>query len=450
MLAVTAAVAFGSTVQLLAQTPWYVRYEDALTAQGRREWSRSVSLLKEALAEKSGERLKAKTYGLRFVNYLPYYSLGVAYYYLQDRQNALACFDSSLSQKAILDAPDEYARLQSLRMDLLSPMAANPPTVGARPGGEDTVGSESRPHAPRPAAQVAAPLNAGEQNDMLPVESPTGLTWYDNYETGLAYIESGDWLKAAENLRLALSANAIPHRYARTYGMWFIRYIPYYFLGIAYYNQGLWERAANYFEVSQRFEETKGLSVEESTLVDLLAQARSKQRVSPAHATPGGLTELVSAELAEGIRSFNRREFDDAEKHFKTVERLDPYNSVAKSYMGRILARNDRAAPTPGGTHEDFADGVLQLLRGKHDRAIELFSRSEVLMEHDASYHAYVGVAYALRYRAKGKKDAGALRTAQNEFRRALAIDPHYQLDDHIFSRDVITLFQNVRKAKGK
>jgi tetratricopeptide (TPR) repeat protein len=427
-----------------AQAPWYVSYEDALTALGTKEWSRSIALLQDALKEKPHERLKAKTYGLRFVNYLPYYSLGTAYYHLRDRRQALACFDSSLNQKAILDAPAELSQLQRMRTDLLDPAAIHPPPVAARSANEGA-GAEA-PH-PAPAAETAPVGGADEAGSG---ESGSGQLWYVHYEAGLAYIESGDWLKAAENLKLALAANALPHRYARTYGMWFVRYMPYYYLGVAYFNQGLWHLSVNYFDVSRRFEETKDLESESATLADLLARARSLSGSARARRMPAELGELVSGELSEAIRLYNRQEYEAAATHFRAVETLDPYNSVAKSYLGRLAARADRPEPARPGTREDFSDGILRLLRGKPDEALDAFARAESLLGSDPAYHGYMGVAYALKHRAGGKKETAFLRKAESEFRRALVLDPAFHLDEQVFSRDVISLFAKVKRERTR
>jgi tetratricopeptide (TPR) repeat protein len=409
----------GLPAALRAQTPWYVAYEKGLKAQELGDWKGSIPLLKEALAERSAPKVKAKTYGLRFINYLPYFHLGEAYFKLKEKQKALENFDLCVKYGEIQNAPEEYARLQELRQELTG--------VAAKPTAE----------APPIAAEATVPAR---------MESPAGLPWYVNYETALAYIESGDWLKAIDNLKLALAANGIPRRYARTYGMWFVTYIPYYYLGVAYYNQGLWQFAVSYFETSERLGEVKGLETESDNLKALLADAKKRGAGVARRNVSEELREVLNMEITEAIQLFNQAEYAKAEPKFRAVLQLDPYNSVAKSYLVRMKKPDTNGQPE-GPVQKDFSAGVLNLLKGRHEKAIVQLTAAKTEMDQDASLHGYLGVAYFLRYRSTGKKDAAALRSARQEFRRALALDPSYQLDRTVFSRDVIDAFQNVRKG---
>jgi tetratricopeptide (TPR) repeat protein len=404
-----------------AQTPWYVSYEKALSAQEQGDWRGSLALLKDAVAGKEMPKLKARTYGLRFVNYLPYFHIGEAYYHLKEKQKAIENFDLCLKYGEIQESPEEYTLLQSLRREL----SGEP----LKPAG-----------APAAAVKTETPEVSGSA-------STGGLPWYVNYESGLAYVESGDWMNAIENLKLALASNGIPRRYARTYGMWFIAYIPHYYLGLAYYNQGIWQPAVNYLETAERLGEVKDLEPESSNLKSLLEEARKK--------SAGGRKPLVSEELkggvsnqiAEAVRLFNREEYAKAETVFRSVLVIDPYNSVAKNYLGRIAKQSgagEQEAPLP----REFSDGVLELLKGRQEQAIRLLKTAQPGMDQDASLHAYLGVAYCLRHRAAGKKENDALRSARLEFRRALEIDPSYRLDRTLFSRDVLDIFQGVRKSE--
>jgi tetratricopeptide (TPR) repeat protein len=369
---------------------------------------------------KQSPKLKARTYGLRFVNYFPYFHLGEAYYHLKEKQKAVENFDLCLKYGEIQQSPEEYALLLSLRGEL----SGEPPKPAGVPAAVKTETPE-----------VAAPVATG------------GLPWYVNYETGLAYIESGDWLNAIENLKLALGANGIPRRYARTYGMWFITYIPYYYLGLAYYNQGMWQLAANYFETAERLGEVKDLEPESANLKSYLEEARRKGAGGRKAFVSEELKAAVNNQIAEAVRLFNRQEYAKAETVFRSVLVIDPYNSVAKSYLARIAKQSgggEQEAPPP----REFSNGVLELIKGRHEQAIKLLRAAQPGMDQDASLHAYLGVAYCLRHRAAGKKENDALRSARLEFRRALEIEPSYQLDRTLFSRDVLDIFKGVRKGE--
>ncbi len=450
-----------------AQTPWYVSYEKAITAQEEGDWKGSVRFLKDALAMKDGEKLKARTYGLRFINYLPYYHLGLAYYHTNEAQRALENFDISLRQGEIAGDPDEYGQLESLRKEL-GGVAAGEPAPGREPAavtpapGQKTAAKTPAPDrktgaiapsvaAPRAVAGTPVPARTAGPEAREPVsrESAGGVPWYVNYETGLAYIESGDWLKAIENLKLALAAKGIPSRYARTYGMWFVTYIPYYYLGLAYFNQGLWQFAVSYFETAERLGEVKDLESESANLTSLLKDARKRNSAAPKRPPSEELKEMLNTELTGAIQLYNREEVDKAKSKFEEVLQIDPYNSVAKSYLARITKSPAGNAPE-APVNADFSSGLVQLLRGNHEKAITLLKSAEPSMTNDPALHAYLGVAYALRYRAAGKKEKGALANARREFTTTLSLDPAYQLDRSLFSRDVLDVFQSVKKNPPK
>lgn len=440
------ALAFLVAPPARAQTPWFVSYEKALTAQEDGDWKGSVQFLKDALATRETEKLKAKTYGLRFINYLPYYHLGLAYYHMKDARKALENFDVSLRQGEIMGDPEEYSRLESLRTELGGVAAAVTPPP-------DSKASAATPAAVVPKTGVvrppSAPGAAAEVRGPEARESAGGVPWYVNYETGLAYIESGDWLKAIESLRLSLAAKGIPSRYARTYGMWFVTYIPYYYLGVAYFNQGLWQFAVNYFETAERLGEVKDLEAESANLASLLKDARKRNSSAPKRPPSEELKEMLNTGLTEAIQLYNREEVEKATAKFEGVLQLDPYNSVAKSYLARIAKAPAAGTPEPP-INADFSSGVMQLLRGNHEKAIKLLKAAEPSMAGDPALHAYLGVAYALRYRAGGKKDKAALGNARREFGTTLSLDPAYQLDRSLFSRDVLDVFQSVRKTPPK
>jgi tetratricopeptide (TPR) repeat protein len=415
-------LSFAAGPRLCAGTPWFVSYEKALQAQEKGDWQTSIRLLKEAIAEKGTPRLKAKTYGLRFVNYLPYYHLGLAYYRLNDRRSALEYLEKSEQYGQIADAPDEYTMLTRMKAELTGTTVPSPPPVASAQAAQDTTRAEKSGNA-----------------ETLP--------WYVNYETGLAYIESGDWLKAVESLRRALATDRHPREYARTYGMWFISYFPNYYLGVAYYNQRLWQLAVKYFEASRQAGELENMDEERARLREYLDEARKREGTGKKPVSEE-VKELVSQKLDEAIRLFNMLEFAESQARFNEVLHLDPYNSVAKIYLDRIAGES--AQSDSSGSTSDYLAGVAQYFKGNIDEAIVLLRSAKPGFRDDPNLHAYLGAAYASHYLRSGKKQTTSLRNAQESFRQALKLNPRYTLDGRVFPREVVAMFLQVKKGAGK
>jgi len=411
------AVILGFSELALAGTLWYVAYDKALRAQEKEAWQTSIEYLQQALLDKPKSQLKAKTYGLRFVDYLPYFYLGVAYSRLGNKPEALKNFELEEQYGEIQNASDEYAMLLQLK--------------GEQKGAKPAVTMRPKP------ATTTKPVKAKTSADKLP--------WYTSYEIGMEYIESGDWLRATGYLKRALAVKDTPSQYARTYGMWFIAYFPYYNLGLAYYNQGLWQNAVEYLTKSDKLGELKAMKTEYADLQKLLTDSRA--RLTGAEQKPAAtedVAEMVSQEIVEGVQLFNEAKLAEAEKKFKAVLQLDPYNSLAKSYLVKIAAAG-KAKSTPKG---DFNAGMSAFSRGQYDEAIALLNAARSAYENDADFHAYFGGAYAKKYLAAGSRDKAVYGKAVVAFARVLEIDAGYKLDPRVFSNDVIEIFNSVTPGK--
>ena len=92
----------------------------------------------------------------------------------------------------------------------------------------------------------------------LPKESdPKVYPWYFHYELGVALGEKADWSRMVDAISIALDKREDPAEHGRTYGMWFLAYRPYYQLGLAQYQLGKYECAANSFKLSEKLGEFK-------------------------------------------------------------------------------------------------------------------------------------------------------------------------------------------------
>ena len=81
--------------------------------------------------------------------------------------------------------------------------------------------------------------------------------FYNYYDRGLKYVEKGDWNRAIEDFRAAISIEFEETKNKRTYGTRFIEYYPHRELGIALYNVGDVENARKELDLSLAYHKTK-------------------------------------------------------------------------------------------------------------------------------------------------------------------------------------------------
>ncbi len=91
--------------------------------------------------------------------------------------------------------------------------------------------------------------------------------FYNYYDKGLQYSRNGDWLRAIEEFKSAISLEFEDKAKKRTYGTKFIGYFPHRELGIAYYRLGAHEEARRELELSLEYKRTKEA---EEVLVEVL------------------------------------------------------------------------------------------------------------------------------------------------------------------------------------
>ncbi len=87
-----------------------------------------------------------------------------------------------------------------------------------------------------------------------------GGKFYNYYEEGLAYMKRGDWDRAIEEFKAAVSLEFKDRPNVRTYGMHFIDYFPHREMGICYFHLGDTENASKQLQISQAFSSSKRTS----------------------------------------------------------------------------------------------------------------------------------------------------------------------------------------------
>jgi tetratricopeptide (TPR) repeat protein len=96
---------------------WYDHYRDAVQKQIPAErWDLAIASLHEALRLKPTPGLGERTYGMDFLDYLPYYQLGLCYLRSGDLDNAIRMFDISEERGAVRRS-QLHASLATLRSE---------------------------------------------------------------------------------------------------------------------------------------------------------------------------------------------------------------------------------------------------------------------------------------------------------------------------------------------
>jgi len=77
------------------------------------------------------------------------------------------------------------------------------------------------------------------------------LPWYFYYEYGVELINQGASARAIEPLQMTANLRTQPAREVRMYGMWFVDYLPYYHLSLAWAELGEWDKAWEAMRLSE-------------------------------------------------------------------------------------------------------------------------------------------------------------------------------------------------------
>jgi hypothetical protein len=81
------------------------------------------------------------------------------------------------------------------------------------------------------------------------------LPWYFHYEFGMELIKEGAAAQAIEPLQMTANLKSESARGTRMYGMWFVNYLPYYQMSLAYSELGEWELAWDALQMSEQLVE---------------------------------------------------------------------------------------------------------------------------------------------------------------------------------------------------
>lgn len=260
------------------QTPWYVAYEHGVELVEKGDGVAAMEEFEKALREQPKPGLHIRTYGLRYVDYLPHLYMAMAAYLAGDSIRAEAELTKAERIGAAARSEAGLPLLEAYRVLLREPA----PEVPSKGSGPPLVASHYRRYPNRPTVLTEQEFQTirqriltrcGLQRETEDSRAP----WYFHYEMGMTLEKKGDPQRALGSLIAATDRRPYPQRDARMYGMWFTDYRPYFEIARAHARLGNWRCALDAIQLSRRFGEVKETDSDYASYRDLISQTKAQQ-----------------------------------------------------------------------------------------------------------------------------------------------------------------------------
>ncbi len=206
----------------------YQLYEKALTAIARYEYHQAIDLLHRSILEvpprlQDSNQMKAK--------YIPYYYLALSYARTGNFEAAEVFLDLAKKRGYCLKYPELQRELQTLEDEISGRSMQTKPPVPPPPPQPLPTKKDDQDHEPERVEP--------RDNDLKgclpePSDDPYDLPWYFHYALGKELFQRELYHESLRNFTRAIMENPNPSPKARTYGMWFLSYRPYYYVTRAF------------------------------------------------------------------------------------------------------------------------------------------------------------------------------------------------------------------------
>jgi len=187
--------------------------------------------------------------------------------------------------------------------------------------------------------------------------------WYKSYDDALKAIKKGAWSEAEKELKDALASEPVDNHSKRTSGTIFVDYIPNYWLGVVYFNQGRYQEAHDQLQRVQKGGVITSKSKEYSSMTSYLEQASTK--LKPAEVKPPQVADQkpptiepkppietkppetpnlkaeADAALQKAQDFLSQRRLDDADQAIRAAEKKDPSNSTIPKLRAQLVEKRD-------------------------------------------------------------------------------------------------------------
>jgi len=265
--------------------PWYAHYEAGVSLLNHGDARGAYAELQQALAARSEEGLKVHTEGIRYVDYVPQIYLAEAAYMMGDLAAARGHLEAAEKSGVVARSETGSVLLEAYRL-LLRPtgvqqsQAPPAPEAAPEPARRYTL-FPRRPPALPPEEIRALAAQVLSRCGLPPHTEVTQAPWYFFYEVGLELDARGDPQAALDYLITAAERRPRSAHFARTYGLWFIDYRPYFEIARSHGALGNWACALDALELSERMGEITSVDDDYARFRELMKQARAHRDQTP-------------------------------------------------------------------------------------------------------------------------------------------------------------------------
>lgn len=273
-----------------------------------------------------------------------------------------------------------------------------------------------------------------------------GDTWYNNYENGKAAVEKKNWSEAIEYLRVALDDKNEPRLNAKTYGLRFVDYLPYYYLGKAYYGNALYKDAQTALERSLEYGAVKKTDLYDS-LKEMLADCKEKLKPPPPKLEPPVSREKEQKKEAEKSKT------EIVSEPVKAEEKSQPPDlpqtrpekkQEAPAGEEKTVPEDKRLVGAVGNLNRGiryYFEGNRTGSEGYLRESLRVFSGESKYAKELVTTYQFLAVVLIEAHYLDGDPSGRLLQEAEKYINEIKTMSPGFRLDDAYFSPKIIKIF---------
>ncbi|MBN2134413.1 MAG: hypothetical protein JW737_01660 [Acidobacteria bacterium] len=399
---------------------WYNYYENALDDIKNGNWDSAIKNLELVILEKSDPKMNARTVGLRFIDYLPYYHLGYAYYYKGDFTKAKSYFERSKQYTIIRQKSDLYSKLNTMLSTCEEKL--NPSVKKTEP--------DTTPKASSKSPLILAHIKSGDN-------------FFENRNYNLAleeYKKAKDLIEeTGEEAALLPSVNQKIVRSGNKK-----RSVELFTQARKYYNDGDYNNAETSVQDVLTLEpDNNPAKALLKNIQDAKAKASvaSETRTTVSSTTSPAKSDLgVEAVISEGSRLYREEKFEDARMKFIAAKQIEPENTTVLRRLKDIEYTLAIQYINEGMTL--YFTGELSDSIKKNEEAVTLLNAYNDFDKKLSVAYQFLSIAQAEEYYSTGALNDKLLSEAKSNIEKLFKIKPDFVIEKEYFSPKIVKLFE--------